>query len=70
MNKSKLKKVPYLPKFTEEDEENADKAATQYIELELKRGNPVNESIIRKRSLKEKWTPNLTPEEEYEMKRK
>jgi hypothetical protein len=42
----------------EKKEEDADQAATEYIESQLKRGNPVNETRIRKQALKEGWKPN------------
>ena len=42
----------------EKREEDADKAATQYINSEIKKGNRVNETRIRKQALKEGWKPN------------
>lgn len=56
----KVAKSPVVVPSSDEEkrEEDADEAATQYINSEIKKGNRVNETRIRKLALNEGWKPN------------
>ncbi len=61
--KQQQKKVAKAPVVVtsstqEKREQDADEAATQYINSEITKGNRVNETRIRKQALKEGWKPN------------
>jgi len=68
----KVAKAPVIvPSSSEEErEEQADKAATQYIKSKHAQGQRVNEPAVRRRALKEGWKPNETDEDVKESKAK